>query len=1099
MVHHLTPKIICKLCSKVIQNRQKRVNCQTCKSDLHLKCNKIENNKNYDKRSEIFMCIQCNKDILPFPEKNITNNDTNNHAISNDLKIFFNEINNLNLNHSDSNDEETDISPLLNCKYIDITSLNQQKVNEKSFSIIHLNIASLAKNKDEFEACLSLLKFKFDIIGISETKIKSNTQPIYELGMKGYSHFQTPSDANKGGVIIYVLDKHVSTPRQDLEKLMYKSKLLESCFVEIIVPNKKNIIVGCIYRHPSMNLCEFNNEHLKNLLAKLNNKKHSFLLGDFNIDLMKTDVDSYTTDYFDMLTSAQFVPHIIHPTRITNHSKTLIDNIFSNLPNFHQGFSGNLTLAISDHLAQVLIIPLDPPSKPKTTKKYMRDTKNFDRENFLLDLLEFDWDDIIQVDKNDPNTSFNQFYKHLSDLIDKYMPLRKLTNKEIKYHEKPWINRNILQAILIRDEIYKRFIQAKDPNRKAYYENNYKTARNKINNDIKQSKKDYYHQYFMNNANNIKNTWKGIKSIITLKSSRKSHSNNLYVNNKLVSDPREIGNTFNDYFSTIATKLQNKIYHHGKDFSSYLGNCNEHSFFIKPTDQTEVSEQIIALNPNKAEGPTSIPTDILKLIIPSISLPLSKIINLSFSTGVYIEKLKIAKVIPIFKEKGSELDHTNYRPISILSNINKIIEKLMHERLFSFLEKYNCIYNLQYGFRMNHSTNHCLLDLTESIRKALDNNKYAVGIFVDLQKAFDCVEHNILLSKLNHYGIRGISNQWFKSYLCNRRQYVEISGSKSNITSIRYGVPQGSVLGPLLFLLYINDLYKCVKFSTPRHFADDTNLLFINSSLKQMKKHINIDLALLSSWLRANKISLNVSKTEVLIFRHPNKPINYDLRIKLDGKRLYPAKYVKYLGILIDSHLDWSYHTTSLASKLSRAIGMLAKARHYIDKSAVRNLYFGIFSSLLTYGCQIWGQQQNYHIRRISKLQKKAIRIINFANFNASSSELFKRARILKLQDNITLLNFLYVYDSLKGQLPSNLMNSFEYIYSRHIHPTRISKMNCVNLPKSNTDRYGINSITSQSARNWNSLQVTLLKNSPLELKRNMNKKLIIEHLINSY
>ena len=229
-----------------------------------------------------------------------------------------------------------------------------------------------------------------------------------------------------------------------------------------------------------------------------------------------------------------------------------------------------------------------------------------------------------------------------------------------------------------------------------------------------------------------------------------------------------------------------------------------------------------------------------------------------------------------------------------------------------------------------------LKDLTESIRKALDNNKYAVGIFVDLQKAFDCVEHNILLSKLNHYGIRGISNQWFKSYLCNRRQYVEISGSKSNITSIRYGVPQGSVLGPLLFLLYINDLYKCVKFSTPRHFADDTNLLFINSSLKQMKKHINIDLALLSSWLRANKISLNVSKTEVLIFRHPNKPINYDLRIKLDGKRLYPAKYVKYLGILIDSHLDWSYHTTSLASKLSRAIGMLAKARHYIDKLEVR-------------------------------------------------------------------------------------------------------------------------------------------------------------------
>ena len=174
-----------------------------------------------------------------------------------------------------------------------------------------------------------------------------------------------------------------------------------------------------------------------------------------------------------------------------------------------------------------------------------------------------------------------------------------------------------------------------------------------------------------------------------------------------------------------------------------------------------------------------------------------------------------------------------------------------------------------------------------------------------------------------------------------------------------YGVPQGSVLGPLLFLIYINDLHKSIKYSITRHFADDTNLLLTNSSLKQLKKHLNIDLSLMSSWLKANKISLNVSKTELLIFHLLNKPINYELKVKLNGKWLYPSAFVKYLGLLIDSHLNWSFHTKSLASKLTRTIGMLAKIRHFVDKSTLRNIYFSIFSSILTYGCQIWGQHQS--------------------------------------------------------------------------------------------------------------------------------------------
>ena len=227
--------------------------------------------------------------------------------------------------------------------------------------------------------------------------------------------------------------------------------------------------------------------------------------------------------------------------------------------------------------------------------------------------------------------------------------------------------------------------------------------------------------------------------------------------------------------------------------------------------------------------------------------------------GVFPSVLKTAKVVHVFK-KNSKLDYSNYRPISLLSNIEKILEKLMYKRLYTFLNNNNIIYNLQFGFRQQYSTSHTLTNITENIRKALDGGNIGCGVFVDLQKAFDTADHQIVLAKLNHYGIRGVSNDWFKSYLSNRNQYVPINGFDSGLTSISCGVPQGSVLGPLLFLLYINDLNQAIKFCKVHHFADDTNLLCLSNSIKKLNKLVNTDLKHLVNWLNANKISLNVKK-----------------------------------------------------------------------------------------------------------------------------------------------------------------------------------------------------------------------------------------------
>ena len=316
---------------------------------------------------------------------------------------------------------------------------------------------------------------------------------------------------------------------------------------------------------------------------------------------------------------------------------------------------------------------------------------------------------------------------------------------------------------------------------------------------------------------------------------------------------------------------------------------------------------------------------------------------------------------------------------------------------------------------------------------------------------------------------------------------------------MKFGVPQGSVLGPLLFLLYINDLYMSIRYSTARHFADDTCLLIKNKSQKKIKKYLNKDLKSLNEWLKANKISLNASKTEILIFRHHNKPLNYELKIKLDGKRLYPSQYVKYLGILIDSKLNWSYHIKALVPKLARANGMLAKIRHFVSKESLRNIYFAIFSSLMNYGAHVWGQVTNSSVKRIVKLQDKSIRIINFANYHDPPSKLYQSSKILKFEDQIKLSGYFHVHDSINRKLPPSLQDKFQYLNGGHAHETKLSSRYCVKLPKSNTINYGINSITGQSARSWNSFHVTLKKNLHVLSRAECKRELIAVNQYNTH
>ena len=418
----------------------------------------------------------------------------------------------------------------------------------------------------------------------------------------------------------------------------------------------------------------------------------------------------------------------------------------------------------------------------------------------------------------------------------------------MKLKDKPWINNRILKMMRIGDRILQKFKKRQSPDNLQLY----KKFRNRVSNELKESKARYYHNYFLTNSQNKKKMWSGIKSIISHKSFTSSSINKIKGNDgNVTSDPSDISNIFNNFYINVASSITKTIPITPKSPLDYLTNRASNSLFLTPVTPLEVKDIIDALNPSKSVGPNSIPIKLLKIVGCSISPLLALLINHSFQSGIYPDTFKIAKVISLFKKGNPELP-SNYRPNSILSIFSKIFEKLMYKRLYSFLEVHNILYSLQFGFQENHSIDHALVSLTESVKNTLDNKRLGCGIFIDLQRAFDTVNHKILLSKLEHYGICGCALEWFRSYLSDRKQYVSVNGKSSSLLTVSCGVPQGSVLGPLLFLVYINDLPNASKKLTFYLFADDTNIYYESKDLSNLIKIVNRELRLVKKCLDAN-------------------------------------------------------------------------------------------------------------------------------------------------------------------------------------------------------------------------------------------------------
>ena len=1019
----LPKKSKCGECNHKIKNNFPYICCSICSCYFHISCSG-NSGKNF-LNVESWSCSKCLLGLLPFStiDQNallLTLDGCNQHEIEQLNKDPSFSIKSL-LDKMPGQKFNTDefLSDNTKSAYYSSGEFLKGKFSNKIFSIMHLNIASLQRHIDDLRSFIFGLKHKFDIICISETRLYED-RSLVNIDLNGYKFVHTPTSARCGGVGMYVKSnlefnklETYSTSQPDI---------CESIFIEVLHPTKKNIVVGAVYRHHT-DVSDFIDNFFKKVLQNITkSKKACIIAGDFNVDLIKFGNNSHVDNFYNEISSFSFRPLILQPSRVTSNSSTLIDNIFINdLACFSTG--GNITSSVSDHFTQFAQVDIFEKNYKAKQVKFSRDWKNFNRERFNYELSNLSWTDVTSAD-NDTNISLSNFYSKITDLLNHMAPVKRLTKKEKGLFERPWITSGLLKSMISRDKCFSDFRKEKNADLKHNLFNIYKRKRNMVTSLLRLSKKMHYNDYFLEHQSNIKKTWEGIRGLLNVNKKGDTSVNKLFHNNIELNQPEEMANAMNNFFINIGRSVENKIPQSNKLFNEYLGEPNRYSITLNDCTTAEINEYIDMLNVSKASGPFSVPTNILINNKDVFLHPLTTVINKSITEGVFPNLLKTATVCPIYK-KGNKTLCANYRPISLLSNIGKIFERAMYNRIEVFLNEFELIYENQFGFRKKHSTNHALISIVEQIRKNLDNKTFSCGIFVDLEKAFDTVNHNILISKLDHMGITDKAKNWISSYLSDRNQHVKLNGAESKNKRITCGVPQGSILGPLLFIIYINDLHRSLSKCSVFHFADDTNLLFTSKNSKYLAREINGELKSLFDWLCANRLSLNVLKTEFIIFRPPRTNLEQRVVLKLNGTKLFESSKIKYLGIILDNRLSWKYHIHELSKKLNRAVGMVFKIRDNCTKTVLRSLYFSLFNSHMSYGIPVWGKCNALYLNKLVLAQKKIVRAITLSNFGAPSSPLFKDLKILKFEDLLKTQLASLMWDFDHGMLPRSLNHLF--------------------------------------------------------------------------
>ena len=1061
------------------------IECDICESWVHRSCAKLSKTKfkQLADSTDYYYCPIC---INVFPFSSLNDDDfvyVNSHI---DVRQeVFNVYQTCNSMNSEVWIDEIDpdvnfYKPQFNCKYVTETNLKVYKEKVSGLSIIHFNARSLSKNFQNIMAYIESLDTTFHIIAISETWLNANSDlGLYKI--QNYEMLTTSRlDERGGGVCLYI--HNLLNYKKLVSESIFMNKIYECVTAEIIIPHGSNIVVSCIYRPPEDNLEQFI-ECFETLLSRIRLRKSVYLVGDFNINLLKHETHRGTRDFIDLLYSLGFFPTITVPTRVTQTSSTLIDNIFTNVVG-NSCQSGVLCADLTDHLP-IFCVTENRGLTNVFRKEYkvVRKITEAKIECFKERLLEVDWSHVHQ--QNDVNEAFNYFLEIFIRLYNETFPQKRIL-QNLKNDTKPWMTKSIINACAKKNMLYRQFLR----NRCPQSENKYKRYKNRLTSILRVSEKMHYSKLLEQNVNNSKGTWKILNNVLKPNQGPTCTPNEFVSEDKnIVKGKTNIANGFNNFFVNVGSNLAKNIpCHQEKSFYDFLGNKNTSSMFIEPVVQKEILNLTSQCKGKNSKDCNDISMKVIKNVMSSVIEPFTHICNLSFSTGVFPDAMKTAKVIPLHKS-GAKNCFNNYRPVSLLPQFSKILEKLFDNRLQKFFDKHDIICKSQYGFRPNFSTSHALMELIEEITMAKDNNLKTIGVFIDLKKAFDTLNHNILLNKLEFYGIRGIANSWLKSYLSNRKQFVQLGEHRSQMRTILNGVPQGSILGPKLFIAYINDIQNVSNILKFILFADDTNAFSSSRNLRTLCKQVNTELNKLQVWFDVNKLSLNTEKTNYIVFTKNNCKEKDLLKLEINGIQINRVENTKFLGTIIDEKLNWKMHISVVKNKLAKILSIMYKAKKVLNEQSIFTIYNSLFLPHLFYCSEIWVNTYKSNIEPINVLQRKAIRIIFGLSKYDSTKPYFSRLKTLTFPDIIKYKTATVMYQAYHKKLPSNLQKCFVLRVETSTHKTRQID-NFITQYRRTCKRASCVSIVGQQL--WNRLPKTVSQSkSIIAFKRNYKSLLL--------
>jgi hypothetical protein len=895
---------------------------------------------------------------------------------------------------------------------------------KESFLCLHLNIRSMRENFDSFLLELCQMETQPCVIVLSEIWVYDYEIDFYKID--NYICYANCNDTYRaGGIAVYVKDNinvcHDKYNFDSADGIGLSFKI-----------NSLKIRLLAFYRFTGVPIDLFLTE-LRDSLVFIEDECVIYT-GDINIDL--TSPLDIVDRYKFLMNSNGFDSYINAPTRVSERSSSCLDHIFiraspkiQNTCNFNGLILDN---HISDHAMIELFayIPKDNNENSGTTES----KKIIDNNKFRNAILNANWSDIYEC--TDVNVAFKKFIDKIKLCLDKSLNTYKKINKNNKFR-KAWMNNDLFRKIERKNALYKKY--SKEPTNEIL-KLEYFNYRDNLKKELSETKENFYLDTCNRLKGNSKESWRIVDSLIGVKRRAIEIGEILNDRGELITDKTEIANEINRFFTnSFSNAYPNStaaLYQRYKD--RFTTDPPISSFFLAPTSPVEIQRIIDELKIKKSPGKDKISTLAIKAVKEPLSEILSYIFNLSFLTGTYPRQLKETVVVAIFKG-GDAKSMNNYRPIALLSVFAKIIEKLVKIRLQNFLNSINFYSSNQFGFRPGLGTEDAMKQVLSQFFNGINNSKKVAGLFLDIKKAYDCVNHETLLKKLYNAGIRGICNDWFKSFLSGRSQQVNIGGCLSDIAGINKGVPQGSSLSSELFLIYINDLCNGKFNGTVTSYADDTVLCYTVDTDLQLRAALLEDLRSLNIWLVKNSLQLNINKTKILRINLQKQPISFiqpfhDIECNnLDNcncNHIEEVEHLKYLGITLDAQLNWNQHIQNLKKHLVIACRKFYYLRKLCTDRILNMLYCALVESRLQYGITMWGGAYLNSVNPLIIGQKFIIRVMSKKPARYHSLILFRDREILPLR-------YLYFYKVLEvfyrqsGQNPNDINYSHPTLRSR--------------------------------------------------------------------